>query len=528
MYDLIIKRGLIFLGREKGWLEGDIALSGDKIAKIAPEITSSREEIIDAGNKIVAPGFIDVHTHDEIELIKNGTVYPKVTQGVTTVIVGNCGLGFYPIDPGRKELLKDYNQAIYDISEIEVDWIDLADFRSKLREKQLGINAGMMVGHGAIRIATMGFASREATPEELKAMGERLKNALNQGALGMSTGLLYPPSSYAGRNEILYLAQILYQQNALYTTHMRNESDQIFDCINENIELSRETGVNTEISHLNLSGKANWGRAGEVLEMLRQARRQKINIHADQYPYRAGSTLITALLPQWALSEGVAYLVDRLKNSPDFCRRIIRDIEKGLPGWDNIIGSTGWENIIINSSPENLSDRYLGASLAEIARQEGKNNYENLLDLIRESKGQLTILIFSTSGEDVRKILADPEVLVGSDGINTGGRPHPRLYGSFPRILGKYVREERVLDLETALYKMTALPAKKFGLADRGLIRPGYKADLVIFDPEEVKDEADYQHSNQTASGIEWVLVNGRGVVWPGGFRSEERPGELF
>ncbi|MGM0420994.1 MAG: N-acyl-D-amino-acid deacylase family protein [Bacillota bacterium] len=528
MYDKIIKKGNIFLHKAAGWFQGDIAIKDKKIAALQKDIPANRaSQIIQAEGQVVTAGFIDVHTHDEMEILQTGTVKPKIHQGVTTSILGNCGLGFYPLKKEREKDLKDYNSGIFSLDGVEFDWENLAGFAGKLRKKGLGINAASLVAHGAIRLAVMGFADRPASESELEEMGRLLAETLDQGALGMSTGLLYPPSSYATEAEIKYLAGMLAERGRIYTTHLRNESDGLKDCIQANIDLARQTGVSVEISHLNLSGRSIWGRAGEYLDMLRQARAEGLNIHADQYPYQAGSTLITALLPQWALAEGVEELLKRLEVK-EFRQKLAEDIEEGIPGWDNIISSAEWENIIISSVPSQDLEQYRDKSLKIIADIERTDKHTALFDLIQRSQGRMTVLIFSTSQEDVDVILADSEVLVGSDGLSINGNPHPRLYGTYPRILGRQVREHKILSLEDALYKMTELPAFKFGLRERGTISPGKAADLVIFDPERVEDRATYAYPSRLAVGFKAVLVNGDLVLQDDELIDEETPGDFI
>ena len=529
MYDYLIKNGNIFFSKYQGWQRTDLAIKDGKIASLKSNISvSDAKEVFFAKDKVVSSGFIDVHTHDEMEILQTGTVAPKIPQGVTTVLLGNCGLGFYPIDEKRKEELKDYNSGIFNLDGVEFDWNDLQGFSNKLEKRGLGINTASLVAHGSIRLAVKGFTDSKATVDELKKMGEFLQEALDQGAVGMSTGLLYPPSSYADQKEIEYLARILAKNNKVYTTHLRNESDQLEDCIKENIELARNTGVKIEISHLNLSGREIWGQSDYILSLFGKAREEGLDFHADQYPYQAGSTLITALLPQWSMVDGVENLLDHLKNTSCFREKLSEDIEAGIPNWDNIIKSAGWDNIIVNSVPKEFMKRYQNKSLATIAELMGEDLHDALYNLIIEGEGRITILIFSTSQDDVDNILANPDVLVGSDGLTINGQPHPRLYGTYSKILGEEVRERKILSLETALDKMTRLPANKFGFDDRGTISEGKIADIVVFDPEEIESSATYEKPSQLSKGVNLLLVNGTPVYQNGEYIKEARPGKFI
>lgn len=529
MYDYLIKDGNVFLSKYQGWQRADLAIKDGEIITIKENIPASEaKEVYFANGQVVSAGFIDVHTHDEMELLQSGTVAPKIPQGVTTVLLGNCGLGFYPMVDERKEELKDYNSGIFNLEDVEFDWTDLQGFSSKLEQRGLGINTASLVAHGSIRLAVKGFSDSRATAEELKKMGDYLQEALDQGAAGMSTGLLYPPSSYADQEEIEYLARILAANNKVYTTHLRNESNELEDCIKENIDLARKTGVKVEISHLNLSGKEIWGQADYILSLFNQARADGLDFHADQYPYQAGSTLITALLPQWSMVDGVENLLDHLKNTSFFREKLTEDIETGIPNWDNIIKAAGWDNIIVNSVPKDSMGRYQNKSLSAIAELMGEDLHDALYNLIIEGEGRITILIFSTSQADVDNILANPDVLVGSDGLTINGHPHPRLYGTYSKILGEDVQERNILSLETALDKMTRLPANKFGFKNRGTLAVGKVADIVVFNLEEIEARATYEEPSQLSKGVKLLIVNGEPVYKNGEFIESARPGKFI
>lgn len=527
MYDVVIKNGLLYDGYGNPPIEGHLAIKGRIIEEIGVEDREGYLEI-DARKKIVSPGFIDIHTHDETSLLQYGSVEAKIMQGVTSVLLGNCGLGFFPVKKDREEIWRDYHSSLYDLQDLTLDWVDYRGFLERLKKRGLSINAGSLMGHGALRIAVMGSEERSATSRELEKMQVLLEESLKEGCPGLSTGLLYPPSSYATEKEIYALGETLAKYGAIYVTHQRNESDGLKDCIEENIQLARSTGVSVQVSHLILSGKENWGKAQEILYLLENARREGLNIHCDQYPYLAGITFITALLPQWSLNKGVVGLLKRLKEDTSFRQTLHQEIEEGILGWDNILKSTGPEHLIINSVKTERNQRVIGKSLQEIAISRKEDAIETLLSLLIEEEGQITVLIFSLCSEDVERILKEREVLVGSDGVMINGRAHPRLYGTYPRIIAHYVRERKVLPLERAIYKMTHLPAKKFGLKERGVLKRGSRADIVIFDYERINDRATYANPILYPSGIEWVLVNGQLVVERGEYRPELGIGEIL
>lgn len=527
MYDVVIKNGLLYDGHGGLPREAQLCIQGHSIEEIGGEEREGALEI-DAFGKIVSPGFIDIHTHDEISLLQCGSVEAKIRQGVTSALLGNCGLGFFPIEKEREGIWRDYHSSLYDLQGLAVDWRDYKGFLERLTRGGLSMNAGSLMGHGALRIAVMGSEERSPHHDELKKMQELLEDALKEGCPGLSTGLLYPPSSYANEKEIYALAEVLAAYGATYVTHQRNESDGLKECIEENIALARATGVAVQVSHLILSGEENWGQAQEILDVIKKARSDGLNIHCDQYPYLAGITFITALLPQWSLNQGVAGLLKRLKEDASFRQTLREEMEEGIFGWDNIIKSAGPENILINSVKTEKNQGLIGKSLRDIALMRNEELLDALFSLLLEEEGRITVLIFSVCSEDLERILQEREVMVGSDGVMINGRAHPRLYGTYPRIIARYVREREVLPLERAIYKMTCLPAKKFGFQGRGLLQKGYRGDVVIFDYEKIADQSTFAKPHLYPVGIEWVLVNGRVVLEKGEYRPTIGAGEIL
>jgi len=384
------------------------------------------------------------------------------------------------------------------------------------------------MAHGALRIAVLGFEERKADAQEMERMKDLLREGVEQGVYGMSSGLLYPPSSYADKEEIKELCSVLAEHDLIYATHMRNESDNILHSIKENIEIARETGVSVEISHLNVSGKDNWGKSSKILKMLKEARESGLDISCDQYPYKAGSTFLTACLPQWTLNQGVNVLLEKLKMNKNGIKEKIRaEIKEGIEGWDNIIKSSGWDNIVINSVKSEKNQELLGKSLEEITKIWDLDYYDTLYKLLLDEEGYVTILIYSVCEDDLFNIFKNDFTMIGTDGIKLGGKPHPRLYGSYPKIISKFIREKGLISLEEGIKKMTSLPAKKLGLKDRGALKKGYFADIVIFDYQEIEDLASYLKPQRFPAGIEWVIVNGK-VAYDGNKLSSLNCGKIL
>jgi len=528
MYDLLIKDGLIIDGTDSSPYRANIAVNDDKIIEIGDLQGEEAREIIDARGKNVSPGFIDMHCHDEIELLKHSTIEPKIRQGVTTIVNGNCGMGFYPLLEKNRELLLDYNAKLFSLDGVDVNWHNYDEYKKQLNNKGININAISLMAHGALRIAVLGFEERKADAQEMERMKDLLREGVEQGVYGMSSGLLYPPSSYADKEEIKELCSVLAEHDLIYATHMRNESDNILHSIKENIEIARETGVSVEISHLNVSGKDNWGKSSKILKMLKEARESGLDISCDQYPYKAGSTFLTACLPQWTLNQGVNVLLEKLKMNKNGIKEKIRaEIKEGIEGWDNIIKSSGWDNIVINSVKSEKNQELLGKSLEEITKIWDLDYYDTLYKLLLDEEGYVTILIYSVCEDDLFNIFKNDFTMIGTDGIKLGGKPHPRLYGSYPKIISKFIREKGLISLEEGIKKMTSLPAKKLGLKDRGALKKGYFADIVIFDYQEIEDLASYLKPQRFPAGIEWVIVNGK-VAYDGNKLSSLNCGKIL
>ncbi|HEX9461970.1 MAG TPA: D-aminoacylase [Alphaproteobacteria bacterium] len=510
-YDIVIRGGTVFDGSGAAGERGDVAVEDGKIAAIGT-IAHAGARTIDAAGLAVAPGFIDIKTHSDFTLPINPKAESKVRQGVTTEIIGHCGFSVAPCLPGKLELLKDYLSP-------SAPWLP---FREMSFPEYLdgfpatAVNAGMLVGHNTLRLMVMGMDQRKPTAAELEQMGRLLEEGLRAGALGMSSGLFTAPGSYAERDEMIALAWILKRHNAGYFTHLRDESNRVLEAVEEAIDVGATCGVHVEIVHFKCSGVDNWGKVSRALAMIDAARGRGVDVDCDAYPYTAGSNPLKNILPQWVQAGGVEAMLARLR-LPETRARLGADIAAhGLNNWGRI---ESWACVQISITP-NLP-QYAGRTIADLAAERGQDPIDTLCDYLIEDKGATRVLVTSISEDDVRDLIRSPMALVGSDGncvatygIVSQGMPHPRFYGTFPRVLGRYVHEQGLVPLEQAIHKMTGATAKALKLADRGLLRENYRADLTIFDPADFTDRATYDEPHQyPTGGRTHVLVNGAVVV---------------
>ncbi|HHY36862.1 MAG TPA: D-aminoacylase [Firmicutes bacterium] len=514
MYTVLIKDGEVFDGTGREAFRADIALQGDRIAAIGPEIMEPAELVIDAGGLAVAPGFIDIHTHTDATIFSCPLSTSKLLQGVTSEVIGNCGVGAFPVNPKYKgELLEYLKIHGFSFPSQGITWKDLAGYTAALAELALGPNLLPLVAHGALRGAVVGFGNQKPTATMQARMEQLLAAALEQGAWGLSAGLIYPPGSFADTEELIGLARVVKDYDGIFSLHIRGESQSLRQSLEEAIRIAGESGARVQVSHLKAMGRPQWGMGRECLARLQQARAAGIDIGADQYPYAASSTSLTALVPQWAHSGGVGQLLQRLAD-PELVGRIKEEIAReislrGGPERIKITGVASWPT----------ADMVVGKTLDQIAAAWKLSPAAAVVRLLQEEKGVVNAVYFSMEEEDVKTILASENVGVGSDGSGMarekGKTTHPRSFGTFPRVIGPCVREG-VLTLALAVYKMTGLNARRLGLKDRGLLRPGFAADLTLFDPATVCDRADFSDPQQYPAGIEYVLVNGRLAVCRG------------
>jgi N-acyl-D-aspartate/D-glutamate deacylase len=515
MHDVLIRGGTVFDGAGNPGAAADVAIADGRIVAIVARATgdaATAQKIIDAGGLAVAPGFIDIKTHSDFTLPINPKAESKVRQGVTTEIVGHCGFSVAPVLPGKVELLKDYLSP-------SAPWLPFrettfADYLDTF--PATAVNVGMLVGHNTLRLMVMGMAERAPSDTELGAMTALVEQALDAGALGLSSGLFTPPGCYAQRAEMIGLGHVLKRHNAGYFTHLRDESSRVLEAVAEAIELAEVCGVHAEIVHFKCSGTDNWGKAAQALAMIDDAKARGVDVDCDFYPYTAGSNPLKNLLPPWVQAGGVAAMLERLAQRQTR-ERIAADIAReGLNNWGRI---RSWDAVRISISPH--LPQHAGETIASLAAARGADPIDTLCDYLIDDQAATRVLVTSISDDDIRAIAAAPLALVGSDGncvapygVVSGGLPHPRFYGTFPRIISRFVREQRVLPLERAIHKMTGATARALKLADRGLIREGFRADLVIFDAADFDDRATYAEPHQFPTGARTtVIINGMLVV---------------
>lgn len=519
---ILIKNGYIIDGTGNPWFRADIEVENGRVKGIGKFTQKSADFVIDASELIVSPGFIDIHSHADLNILRFPEAENFITQGVTTAVVGNCGVSLAPVTEKNISMIEEETKLGSDPT-----WNSFAELFEKIETTRIAVNLASLVGHGIIRSAVMGLDSREPTDRELEDMKELLDQSMQNGAFGMSTGLTYPPGVYSKTSELIDLVQVVKKYEGIYASHIRNESSNLLEAVEEAIEVAEKSKVPLQISHLKASGKENWGKGDKALQLMGEARKRSLEATCDVYPYTAGGLDLPSLLPPWALAGGSEAMVKRLQD-PDTRKRIKEDIEEENSQWENFIRDIGWDNIVISSSPKKRN--FEGKDLLSLANEVDKDPYELLFDLLIEESGNTNLTMFEMSEDDVSRILSSSLSMVCSDSevcnSKAGGKPHPRGYGAFARIFGKYVKQG-FLSLEIAVRKMTSLPAQKLGLWDRGLIRRRAWADIVIFDPKEFTDRATYSKPHQYAAGLKYVLVNGK-VVVKNGKQTDTLPGKVL
>lgn len=513
MFDLILRGGRILDGAGNPDFPGDVAVENGRVAAIGRLQGAEAAETVDLAGLTIAPGFVDVHTHSDALPFSADPLPAKILQGVTTEITGNCGSTPFPLMPATAHLLREHHAGLF--ADMPWDWTRLSGYLERLEAVGPVSNVAPLVGHGALRIAAMGFEDRAPSDDELRTMQRLLAESLEDGAFGLSSGLIYAPGLYSRMPELVALATVLSHAGRPYASHIRGETTTLFEAVDEAIGIGEAAGVPVQISHLKAAGRANWGRGTELLRAVEAGRVRGVEVTADAYPYDAGSTRMSALLPPWCHEGGREALLDRLTR-PDLRARIARELADGLPGWENFATSAGWDRIRIASTEGNVG--YLGKSIQAIADDLDLEAAEAFCTVLLEEQGRPTVVMTMMDEPDVRTILAHPLVMIGSDAIITRGRPHPRTWGTYPRVLGHYARDVGLFSQAEAVRKMTSYPAGKFGLWDRGLVRPGLWADLVVFDPATVRDAATPEDPERAPIGMPHVLVNGRFAVRDGAY----------
>ncbi|MFH0848194.1 MAG: D-aminoacylase [archaeon] len=532
-FDYVVRKGRIIDGCGNPWFRADVGIRKDRIARIGRIGLSEARYEIDASKMIVCPGFIDPHSHSDMSLIFDSRAESTIHQGITTLVVGQCGISLAPINPQFEHLLRSYLSPFLPKTDVSLDWTTFSQYITKMKQIRSTTNTVHLVGHGTIRIAAMGFEDREPTRRELERMKNMVSEAMSSGAVGMSTGLIYPPGVFCKTDELIQLTKVVAAYGGRYFSHIRGEGVTLITAVKEVIEIGEKTGAPVHISHHKAAGRTAWGKTKETLELMEDARARGVEISYDQYPYTAGMTSLVTLLPPWMHEGGMDKLLARLRD-PESVDKARRELQREHDH-ENMIAEAGWDKIFVASVKTRKNKQLEGKSIAEISRLlNKKDEYTTLSDLLLEEKGEATMIIFSMDEEDVQYAMKGRYQTVGTDawststeGILSKGKPHPRFFGTYPRILGKYVREKGLLTLEDAIRRMTSFPAITAGLADRGILKEGFYADLVVFDSERIVDNATFEDPKQFPQGIKTVLVNGQ-IVVESGRLTKKRPGRVL
>ena len=511
-FDLLIRNGRVVDGSGRAAYVADVAIKDDRIVKIGNLSQASATRIIDAQGLVVSPGFIDMLGQSETYLLIDPRAMSKVMMGVTTEITGE-GESIAPINERQIKEQEDFLRRF----SLNIDWRTLDEYFKRLEKQGSGVNLGTFVGATQVREYVIGYDDRAPTPQELDQMKKLVADAMRDGALGLSTSLQYVPARFAKTDELIELAKVAKQYGGIYATHQRSEANTIDASLDEVFEIALKAQIPVEIWHLKTAYKKNWGRMPHVLTRIKQARDRGLDVTADIYPYIAGSTALSACLPPWALEGGTEKMLNRLRDAPTR-QRLKKEILAEQTEWENIyLGSGGPSGVLIGSVVNRELEPLQGKRISEIAVQQKKDPLDTVFDLILADHGQTGAIYFMMSEADMKAAMRAPFVSFctdsgsrATDGPMAGSKSHPRGWGSYPRILGRYVRDEKLLSLEAAVQKMTGAPAARVGLRDRGLIREGMFADVVVFDPAKVIDRATFEAPNQYPIGIEYVLVNGK------------------
>jgi N-acyl-D-amino-acid deacylase len=523
--DLVIANGRLVDGTGAPWFRADLGIKGDRIAAVGDLSGARAARRIDARDHVVAPGFIDMLGQSEMTLLADNSAESKIRQGITSEITGEGGSAA----PVTEATLKDARPWL-DKHGIEVDWTDFRGYFDRLRAARPAINLGSFVGAAQVRHVVLGSEDVQPDAAQLRRMEDLVEAAMRQGALGLSTSLIYPPGSYAKTPELVALARVAARHGGVYATHMRDEADGILPALEEAIAIGREARIPVEVWHLKVAGRRNWGRMKEVVARIEQARAEGLDVTADMYPYVASGNGLDATVPQWAQAGGVAAMIRRFRD-PAQRERILREIREGHGGeWE------GWkarppEDILIVSVLAPSLQKWTGKRLSQVAAEMGKPPEEALIDLVEADRANVFVARFSMNEDDLQYGLRRPWVAIdldagafSLDGPFGRTKHHPRALGSMPRVLGHYARDLGLFPLEEAVRKMTSLPARRVGLLDRGLLRPGMAADVTVFDPVLIRDRATFEEPNAYAEGVEYVVVAGA-VVLDDGRMTDERPG---
>ena len=537
MLDIKIINAKIIDGTGSPAYDGEVGIVEDKITKIGDLSNEDAKTVIDAKGNVVAPGFIDMHTHSDMSLVYDRNASSRIYSGVTTDVIGNCGIGVAPVKLENKQLLLDYlgTRIVGSMPvELELKWDTYKSYFEYMEQNPPAVNVAPLLAQGPIRIYEMGFSKEEPTDKELENMVELADDCMKQGPLGMTSGLVYLPGEYTTQKELVELCKKVAKYDGFYATHMRNEGDEIFEAMDEAIDVARQSGVRLHISHLKCLGHKNFGQTDKLFAKINKAREEGLKVSFDVYPYNAGMTSLSAMLPPWMFEGGVDKMVERLTDEKNR-KQIVHDIENGLPGWQNFGGSLrSWDDVTIVSVTQDEDAWMEGMKLTEIAAKWDKDLYNTMFDILYKENGRVQITIVLMDENDVQTILSHPDSMVGSDsmslateGLLAKTSTHPRAFGTQAKVLGEFVREKKCFSLEEGVKKLTYNPAKILKIEGRGLLKEGNFADIVIFNPDTIKDMATYKNPKQYPVGIDTVIVNGV-VAFEDGRQLEVLPGRFL
>jgi len=522
-FDIIILGGRVFDGLGNQPIEADVGIAGERIKQVGRISADKAKAVIDARGLSVCPGFIDVHNHTHAELLVNPRAESDIRQGITTLVSGNCGWSPHPLSAEETADMEEYLRERF---KLELDWNDINGYFQRLTKKGMALNYATLVGQGSIRGAVVGHNDRPPRPEELEKMKVLVEKNMKAGAVGLSTGLGYAPGSFARTEEIIELCKVAGKLGGVYATHMRSEGDQLLEAVDEAIRIAREAKISLQISHFKASYPRNWNKLDEAITKIEQARAEGIEVHCDRYPYIASSTGLAAYFPLWARQGTAEDFVKRLQDP-----KLDAKLREHLKACELQHGS--WDKVVIADVITEKNKKYVGKNILECAKESGKEPYDFIRDILIEEKKRVSKIAFTMSEDNLRKVLKHALVGIGSDGYALAdhgplseGKPHPRSYGSFPRALGKYVRDEKLVSWQEMIRKITSVPAKKFGLGPRGAVADGRIADLVVFDQDKITDKATFKDPHRYPEGIEYVLVNGQPVVEKGA-QTDRLPGKI-
>ncbi|MDC7218949.1 MAG: D-aminoacylase [Spirochaetales bacterium] len=523
--------GLIVDGTGEPSYKGSLLIEGDRIIGLykegeAPNLEEQADRVIDAKGQVVAPGFIDSHSHSDLKILLQPLLELKLRQGITTEVLGQDGVAMAPLP---KKHIADWRKNIggLDGDSDDIDWNyrSVEGYLDLIRGSGSSSNSAYLVPHGNVRLSVMGFSEKKASSRETAQMCHEVRKAMDAGCVGLSSGLIYIPCAYGNKEELIEMCKVVAEYDGIFVVHQRSEANQILLSMDEIIDIGRESGVRVHFSHFKVCGKNNWHKADQVLAKIDSARLEGIKVTFDMYPYTAGSTMLSALLPPWAHVGGASEMLERLR-TPEIREKIREAIQEKNCEWDNFVEFAGFDGIFITSVVSEKNQYTVGKSLSEIGEAIDKDPMDVLFDLLLDEENRVGMIDYYGSEEHLEMFCQREEMSVCTDGL-LGGKVHPRAYGAFPRVISQYVRSRKILSLEEAIKRMTGNPARNFQLVDRGNLRKGYYADIVIFDRESFTDKGNYVDPAHFPTGLNYVMVNGS-LVFDGEKYFAEKQGRFL